>query len=108
MPLIGTCASGFSLTISALPAETYVVDVYEIHGAFVIAADVIFRTIAGAFLPFIGPPLYQSIGLGWGKTFLALIAAAFIPLLGLLMRYGDWFHSKERCGKLRRQVNCHL
>ncbi|KAJ5874979.1 uncharacterized protein N7529_003409 [Penicillium soppii] len=102
VPLIGTCAAGFSMTLSAIPAETYVVDVYEIHGASAIAAGVIYRAIAGAFLPLIGPPLYESIGKGWGNTVLALIAAAFIPPLGLLMRYGDWFHSKERFGKSER------
>ena len=98
VPLIGTCVVGFSMTLSTLPVETYVVDVYKIHGASAIAAGVIFRATAGAFLPLIGPPLYQSIGLGWGNTVLALIAAVFIPPLGLLMRYGDWFRSKERFG----------
>ena len=102
VPLIGTCAAGFSLMLSTIPAETYVVDVYEIHGASAIAAGVTFRATAGAFLPLIGPPLYQSIGFGWGNTRLALIAAAFIPLLGLLMRYGDWFRSKERVESSRR------
>lgn len=102
VPLIGTAAAGFSLTLSALPAETYVVDVYEIHGASAIAAGVILRAISGAFLPLIGPPLYESIGLGWGNTVLALMAAVFIPLLGLLMRYGDWFRSKERFGESGR------
>ncbi|RAL07669.1 MFS general substrate transporter [Aspergillus homomorphus CBS 101889] len=102
VPLVGTCAAGFSMTLSAIPAETYVVDVYEIHGASAIAAGVIFRAIAGAFLPLIGPPLYQSIGQGWGNTVLAFIAAVFIPPLGLMMRYGDWFHSKERFGKAER------
>ncbi|OOQ89350.1 bicyclomycin resistance protein [Penicillium brasilianum] len=102
VPLIGTCAAGFSMTLSAIPAETYVVEVYEIHGASAIAGGVIFRAIAGAFLPLIGPALYDSIGQGWGNTVLALIAGAFIPPLGLLMRYGDWFRSKERIGKSRR------
>lgn len=102
VPLIGTSAAGFSLTISALPTETYIVDVYEIHGASGIAAGAILRAFAGAFLPLIGPPLDQSIGLGWGNTVLALIAAVFIPLLGLLMRYGDWFRSKERFDKSGR------
>lgn len=102
VPLIGTCAAGFSMTLSAIPAETYVVEVYEIHGASAIAGGVIFRAIAGAFLPLIGPALYDSIGQGWGNTVLALIAGAFIPPLGLLMRYGDWFRSKERIGKPRR------
>lgn len=102
VPLIGTCVVGFSTTLSSLPVETYVVDVYKIHGASAIAAGVIFRAIAGAFLPLIGPPLYQSIGLGWGNSVLALIAGIFIPPLGLLMIYGDWFRSKERFGPFDR------
>lgn len=99
VPLVGTCLAGFSMTLSAIPAETYVVDTYEIHGASAIAAGVIFRAIAGAFLPLIGPALYDSIGQGWGNTVLAFIAAAFIPPLGALMIYGDWFRSKERFGR---------
>lgn len=102
VPLIGTCIAGFSITISTITVETYVVDIYKIHGASSIAAGVIFRAIAGAFLPLIGPPLYQRIGLGWGNTVLALIAAAFIPSLSLLMRYGDWFRSRERFGSTGR------
>lgn len=81
VPLIGTCAAGFSLMLSTIPAETYVVDVDEIHGASAIAAGATFRATAGAFLPLIGPPLYQSIGFGWGTTVLTLITAAFVPLL---------------------------
>ena len=96
VPLIGTCVAGFSMTLSFIPVETYVVDVYKIHGASAIAAGLIFRAISGAFLPLIGPPLYQGIGLGWGNTVLALIAAAFIAPLCLLMRYGDWFRSREQ------------
>lgn len=102
VPLIGTCVVGFSTTLSSLPVETYVVDVYKIHGASAIAAGVIFRAIAGAFLPLIAPPLYQSIGLGCGNSVLALIAGIFIPPLGLLMIYGDWFRSKERFGPFDR------
>lgn len=102
VPLLGASAAGFSLTLSALPAETYVVDVYEIHSASAIAAGVILRAFAGTFLPLIGAPLYKSVGLGWGNSVLALMAAIFIPPLGLLMRYGDWFRSRERFGKSGR------
>ena len=102
IPLIGTCVVGFSTTLSTISVETYVVDVYKIYGASAIAAGVIFRATAGAFLPLIGTPLYQSIGLGWGNSALALIAAVFIPPLGLLMRYGDWFRRKERFGSSER------
>ncbi|KAF1937420.1 MFS general substrate transporter [Clathrospora elynae] len=31
VPLIGTCVAAFSLALSSIPVETYVVDVYKIH-----------------------------------------------------------------------------
>ncbi|THV54882.1 hypothetical protein BGAL_0018g00380 [Botrytis galanthina] len=102
VPLIGTTVAGFSMTLSTIPIETYVVDVYKIHAASAIGAGVIFRAFAGAFLPLIGPPLYQGIGYGWGNSVLALIAALFIPPLGMLMKYGNWFRSRERFGSSGR------
>lgn len=102
VPLIGTTVAGFSMTLSTLPIETYVVDVYKIHGASAIAVGVIFRATSGAFVPLIAPPLYSSIGLGWGNTVLALMVALFIPPLFLLLKYGDWFRNKERLVKSGR------
>ncbi|QIW95170.1 hypothetical protein AMS68_000688 [Peltaster fructicola] len=102
VPLVGTTVAGFSMTLSTLPIETYVVDVYKIHAASAIAAGVIFRATAGAFLPLIGFPLYHSIGLGWGNTVLALLAAVFVLPLGMLLRYGDWWRSRERFGSTGR------
>jgi MFS family permease len=102
-PLIGIGAAGFGMLLATIAAETYVVDVYEIHGAPAIAAGVIFRATAVAFLPLIGPPLYQSIGYGWGNTVLAAIAAVVIPSLVLLVTSGDWFRSKGVSKTQRRR-----
>jgi MFS family permease len=102
VPLIGTGVVGFSATLAFVSIETYVVDVYKVYSASAIASGVIFRATSGAFLPLIGPPLYASIGLGWGNTVLAFILAAFIPPLGLLMRYGEWFRSRERLGSFEK------
>lgn len=96
VPLIGTCAIGFSMVLSILPTETYLVDVYDIHSASAIAAGVILRATLGAVLPLIGPALYSGIGYGWGNSVLALIGGIFVPLLVLLFRCGNWFRSKER------------
>jgi MFS family permease len=97
-PLIGTSIAGFGMLLATLPAETYVIDVYEIHGASAIAAGVILRAIAGAFLPLVGPPLYRNLGYGWGNTVLAGIAGGFIPPLVLLVRFGGWWKGRERFG----------
>ncbi|KAM0310739.1 hypothetical protein ACHAO8_007794 [Botrytis cinerea] len=89
VPLIGTTVAGFSMTLSTIPIEIYVVDVYKIHASSAIGAGVIFHAFAGAFLALTDPPLYQGFGYSWSDSVLALIAALFIPPLGLLMRYGD-------------------
>jgi hypothetical protein len=90
------------MVLCTTPTETYVVDVFEIHGASAIAAGVIFRAVAGAFLPLIGPPLYQSVGYGWGNSVLAGVAAVFVPPLVLLVACGDWFRARERWGEAAR------
>jgi MFS family permease len=102
LPLFGVGLAGFSMVLCTTPTETYVVDVFEIHGASAIAAGVIFRAVAGAFLPLIGPPLYQSVGYGWGNSVLAGVAAVFVPPLVLLVACGDWFRARERWGEAAR------
>ena len=87
---------GFSMLLSVLPTENYLVDVYELHGASAVAAGVILRALFGAVFPLAGPPLYDSLGIGWGNSVLALITIAFIPSLVLLMRYGERIRASRR------------
>lgn len=90
VPLIGCGIIGFSMLLSVLPTENYLVDAYELHAASAIAAGVILRALFGAVFPLMGPPIYSSaLHLGWGNSVLAFITIAFIPLLVLLMRYGE-------------------
>lgn len=96
VPLIGTAIVGFSMLLAVLPTENYLVDVYELHGASAVAAGVILRAIFGAVFPLAGPPLYQSLGLGWGNSVFAFIAIAFIPALVLLMLYGERIRASRR------------
>lgn len=96
VPLIGTAIVGFSMLLSVLPTENYLVDVYELHGASAVAAGVILRAIFGAVLPLAGPLLYDSLGVGWGNSVLAFITTAFIPALVLLMRYSERIRTSRR------------
>ena len=64
-----------------------------------ITADVILQAISGVFLLLLCIPLYQSIGFRCRSFVLALLAAVFVPPLTLLIRYGDWFRSREQFGK---------
>ena len=63
-PLTGTVLIGFSMLLTILPTENDLVDVYDLHGASAIAAGVITRTLSGALLPLVGPPLYDKLGIG--------------------------------------------
>lgn len=69
--------------------ENYLVDVYELYSASAIAAGVILRALAGAALRLAGPPLCDGLGLGWGNSVLGFVAMGFVPVVGLLIKYGE-------------------
>jgi MFS family permease len=95
VPLIGTAIVGFSMLLTILPTENYLVDSFDEHGASAVAAGVILRAIFGALLPLVGPPLYQNLGAGWGNSVLGFIGAAFLPPVVLLWRRGGRMRKKE-------------
>jgi multidrug resistance protein len=67
----------------------YLVDTYTRYAASAIAATKCLQSVAGAFLPLAGRPLYDSLGLGWGNSLLGFIAFAFVPVPWLFYRYGE-------------------
>ena len=73
-----------------MPAQTYLVD---IHGpeaaASALAANLLLRSLCGAFLPMAGPKMYATLGLGWGNSLLGFIGLAFIPIPFLFWKYGE-------------------
>lgn len=97
-PLVGTGLIGFGLMVTLVPTESYLVDAFTLHAASAVAATTLLRNILGAVLPLVGPPMYDSLGLGWGNSLMGFVALAFVPMPILLMRYGSWmrrrFHIK--------------
>ena len=53
------------------------------------AASTLLRSIGGAFIPLVGPPMYASLGLGWGNSLLGFITIALIPVPVFLILYGE-------------------
>ncbi|KIY01690.1 uncharacterized protein Z520_01828 [Fonsecaea multimorphosa CBS 102226] len=78
--IVGTVPFGIGMLGLFLPLQTYMVDAFPLHAASAVAAPTIMRSLFAAFLPLAGPPLYQSLGLGWGNTLLGLLALAMIPI----------------------------
>lgn len=71
-----------------LPLTTYIVDCYPLYAASAIAANVILRSVVGAFLPLAGPPIYASLGLGWGNSLLGIICVVMIPIPLVFYKFG--------------------
>ena len=95
VPIIATGILGFGLTLTTIPANSYLVDAFGIHAASAIAANLVLRNIFWAVLPLAGPPLYSNLGLGWGNSTLGFIALAFLRVPLILMRYGEQIRSWE-------------
>lgn len=58
------------------------------YAASVLAGITTVRCIFGAFLPLAGPPMYASLGLGWGNSLLGFIGLGLIPAPLLIFKYG--------------------
>lgn len=96
LPIIGTGAVGFSMVLTMLPAQNYLVDVFDLYAASAIAASNTFSALFGALFPLCGPPLYRSLGLGWGNSVLAFVFLVFLPVLVVLHRFGERIRMSPR------------
>ncbi|KAJ5541009.1 bicyclomycin resistance protein [Penicillium frequentans] len=91
VPLIGTGIVGFSMLLTKLPTDNYLVDAFAPQGtsASILSADATLKALFGAVFPLLGPSLYRNLGLGWGNSLLAFIGLAFLPLFIILWREGQ-------------------
>lgn len=72
-----------------MTVSTYLVDAYTTYAASAMAANTVFRSLAGALLPLAGPKMYEKLGLGWGNSLLGFIALALCPLPVIFYVYGE-------------------
>ncbi|KAF3398185.1 Efflux pump vrtL [Penicillium rolfsii] len=89
VPIIGTAFLGLGMLISFMTVSTYLVDAYTTYAASAMAANTVFRSLAGALLPLAGPKMYEKLGLGWGNSLLGFIALALCPLPVVFYIYGE-------------------
>ena len=95
-PITGTGLVGFGVILTLIPAKTYLVKAFELHAASAIAVTVVIQSVMVVLLPLAGPPLYASLGIGWGNSLLAFIALAFAPMRFVLARYGQRIREHPR------------
>ncbi|CAI7671642.1 unnamed protein product [Penicillium palitans] len=89
VPIIGTSFLGAGMMITFMCVSTYLVDAFTDYAASVMAANTVFRSLAGAMLPLAGPKMYEALGLGWGNSLLGFIALAFCALPVIFWIYGE-------------------
>lgn len=74
--------------------QIYVIDSYPVYTAFGITVLTAMRSLVGAFLPLTGPPLYSSLGLGWGNSLLGFVAFVYVPIPIFFSRWGQRLREK--------------
>lgn len=79
-----------------MSVSTYLVDAFTIYAASAMAANTVFRSLAGAMLPLAGPKMYQALGLGWGNSLLGFIALALCGLPVIFWIYGERIRTSKR------------
>lgn len=87
---------GFGAMGIFLPLTTYIVDSYPMYAASALAANTVLRSLVGAFLPLAGPPMYNSLGLGWGNTLLGFLCIIMIPLPLIFYKFGAQLRKSHR------------
>ncbi|KAF7718170.1 MFS-type Multidrug transporter [Penicillium ucsense] len=96
VPIIGTSFLGIGMLISFMTVSTYLVDAFTTYAASAMAANTVFRSLAGALLPLAGPKMYERLGLGWGNSLLGFIALAMCPLPVVFYLYGERIRTSKR------------
>ncbi|KUI61854.1 hypothetical protein VP1G_09021 [Cytospora mali] len=79
-----------------LPITTYLVDCYPMYAASAIAANTELRSLVGALLPLAGPPMYSTLGLGWGNSLLGFLCLIMIPLPIIFYKFGKKLRKMEK------------
>jgi MFS family permease len=94
--IISLVPFGFGIVGLFLPISTYIVDSYPIYAASATSANVILRSVVGALLPLAGPPLYSTLGLGWGNSLLGFICVMMVPMPFVFYKIGGRLRANQR------------
>jgi MFS family permease len=87
--LVSVALLGFSLLLTMIPVQAYIVDAFGLYSASAMTGVIVTRCLASTFLPLCTGPLKDKFGYGWGFTCLSALSLslAIVPLL--LLRYGE-------------------
>lgn len=93
-PIIGMGLIGIGNIIIFMTIIMYLVDSFTIYAASALAANTLFRSFGGAFLPLAGLQLFDDLGVGWGNSLLGFIAVGMLPVPLLFLKYGAYLRRR--------------
>ncbi|KAJ6024066.1 hypothetical protein N7540_004863 [Penicillium herquei] len=85
---IGTVLFGFSHVSIFLSVVNYIVDGYTLYAASALAGNAVIRALFGAAFPLFTTPMYDGIGIHWGSSVSAFLAAACLPFPWIFYKFG--------------------
>ncbi|CAK9784753.1 putative MFS multidrug transporter [Cutaneotrichosporon oleaginosum] len=94
-PIIFGVPFGMGMVMLFLACMGYLVDVYVIYAASVLAANSVLRSLFGAAFPLFTKPMYEKLGVHWAAALPGFLALACAPFPFLFYKYGGAI--REKC-----------
>ncbi|GMK57182.1 hypothetical protein CspeluHIS016_0400160 [Cutaneotrichosporon spelunceum] len=95
-PIIFGVPFGMGMVVLFLSCMGYLVDVYVIYAASVLAANSVLRSLFGAAFPLFTKPMYDKLGVHWAAALPGFLALACAPFPFLFYRYGARIRAKGK------------
>lgn len=79
---------GFGMVLVFLSVMNYLINVYTIFAASVMAANSVLRSLFGAIFPLFTTSMYRNLGIHWASSNPAFLALVCVPFPFLCYKYG--------------------
>jgi MFS transporter, DHA1 family, multidrug resistance protein len=79
---------GMGIFMIFMQGLNYLIDVYLMFANSAIAANTVFRSLAGAGFPLFATQMYHKLGVNWASSLLGFLTAAMVPVPVLFYIYG--------------------
>ncbi|KAK9895337.1 putative mfs-multidrug-resistance transporter [Cystobasidium minutum MCA 4210] len=93
--IIGTAPVGIGMVLIFLPLTLYLIDVYTVYSASVLAATSVLRSLFGVAFPLFTTYMYRDLGVHWASAVPGFLALGCLPFPYLFYRYGGAL--RKRC-----------
>ncbi|KHJ30007.1 putative cycloheximide resistance protein [Erysiphe necator] len=94
LPILGTGVISCGSLHVFLCILVYVIDCFPLHAASASTGNTFLRNSVATVIPLAGPPMFKSLGVGWGCSLLALISCILLPFPWTIMKYSATLRSR--------------